>query len=572
MTDAIMGDVKVGDWQVDAFRSFMREQLQEIIRLEFRNDWKRNCGQMQGLQPGLDADGCFVVDPGQSDKAKSALVEAAVDDQASGADNEAVQAIPRPADLKLAKTKTTKDSQLHEHLNSTATSSLRAARRKRSMMLALEHSSMASTLYKRFSKVFDWYLELEPPERTSCVARFVQSGVFEGLCAIVIFLNAISMVYMTNHEISHIGDDPTSFMVGAELGFLAFYTLELILKMWVHGLYFFLNADWKWNIFDLLLVLFALFDTVISQTSQNAGLANMTFLRTLRILKISKILRVFRLIRLVKDLRTIMLSIVGSAVPLFWAIVMMAIIFYMFSVVIVQGNVVYLEETSQTLESLYDQDSELGSSFGSVEAGMLSLYKATTGGDDWSRFYKPLSETGAMNTWMYLFFVAFTQIALVNILTGIFVEKAMQLILDATDQDSLALEHRKHELKQAEELMVLCMNLDKNHSGTFDFAEFTESLQDPKFRAYMEVMGLDIKEVESFFGLVGGNGTTEIRIIDFVNCCMKLKGVASCLDVHTLFFETRALRRKHDKMYEEMSAKIGLLADVIESRATDLIL
>merc|ERR1712045_126720 len=170
-----------------------------------------------------------------------------------------------------------------------------------------------------------------------------------------------------------------------------------------------------------------------------SGENDLGFMRVLRVLKIAKILRVVRVLRLFSELRLMLNSIIGSFMNLFWSVAMLFFIFFIFSLVIVQGMANFLAAHGETLEA--DERSRLILLFGRVEVAMMNLFKSTTGGTDWEVFYDNVISRSAMSAVLYIFFIGFMQVALMNILTGIFVEKAMKLA--APDRDMLALEKRK---------------------------------------------------------------------------------------------------------------------------------
>ena len=66
--------------------------------------------------------------------------------------------------------------------------------------------------------------------------------------------------------------------------------------------------------------------------------------------------------------------------------------------------------------------------FGSVQKGMLSLYMATSGGNDWSYYYNMLAQTGEMTAALFIFYTAFNFFGTLNILTGLFVDKATMYV------------------------------------------------------------------------------------------------------------------------------------------------
>merc|ERR1712151_1214966 len=90
-------------------------------------------------------------------------------------------------------------------------------------------------------------------------------------------------------------------------------------------------------------------------------------------------------------------------------------------------------------------------------------YAAATGGQDWQTFYFTLVPTGELACIIFVLFIAFIQIALVNILTGIFVEKALKSAVPDTEVQ--AREHKRTLEKEKKELRDLCADLDKNFDG-----------------------------------------------------------------------------------------------------------
>merc|ERR1712228_437793 len=90
----------------------------------------------------------------------------------------------------------------------------------------------------------------------------------------------------------------------------------------------------------------------------------------------------------------------------------------------------------------------------------------------------------------YLGFVFFTQVALLNILTGIFVEHAMKLA--EPDREGIYAQQQKAHLKEVKELenIIDLMNLDT--PGYITYSEFLTEMQDPKskLRVYLGSLGV----------------------------------------------------------------------------------
>merc|ERR1719254_198644 len=120
---------------------------------------------------------------------------------------------------------------------------------------------------------------------------------------------------------------------------------------------------------------------------------------------------------------------------LVWSVVMMAVVFYMFSLFFVQNVAIYFKVNGE--------QSELMDMYGSVQMSMLTLYQACSGGDDWSLSFTVISMTGWSSSVVYFVFIAFSNIALLNIITGIFVDSAMQNL--APDEETQAKAHHEEE-------------------------------------------------------------------------------------------------------------------------------
>merc|ERR1719387_360400 len=143
---------------------------------------------------------------------------------------------------------------------------------------------------------------------------------------------------------------------------------------------------------------------------------------------------------------------------------MMLLIFFIFGTVFVQSVVSSLRDLQEGGEgaasALADPEVEsaLRNHFGSVQASMLSLVMASTGGVDWINHYELIGTTGVLSKIVYLCFITFTHLALLNIMAALFIENALKLA--EPDRELQALEHRKKQGKQVVELTKLCHEMD----------------------------------------------------------------------------------------------------------------
>merc|ERR1712176_875739 len=114
---------------------------------------------------------------------------------------------------------------------------------------------------------------------------------------------------------------------------------------------------------------------------------------------------------------------------------------------------------------------------------MLTLFMSATGGDDWAKFYDVVVKTGGLNTTVFIVFIAFFQIAVLNILTGIFVDNAVKFA--KPDNDASALQHRIQEILEVQQLREMCIAMDGEGRGTVAREEFSKQIAGGQLRPYL---------------------------------------------------------------------------------------
>merc|ERR1719272_1955322 len=103
----------------------------------------------------------------------------------------------------------------------------------------------------------------------------------------------------------------------------------------------------------------------------------------------------------------------GSFTFFVWCTMMLALFLSLFAIFFVQGAATLLEGGNV--------DDEMRESivayFGTVGSGMLSLFMAATGGNDWVEFYDVLVACGTLYALLFQFFIAFSVIAFFNVIS-----------------------------------------------------------------------------------------------------------------------------------------------------------
>jgi hypothetical protein len=386
---------------------------------------------------------------------------------------------------------------------------------------------------------YDKFGVVEAPPRSDPLSKFADGPVFLTMIYAVILLNCLFMVIAADEEI-HLAinrpdEAPSDFVVYGEQFFIVVYFLEFLIKFWRYRLYFFCDENWRFNWLDFALLVLGIYSSVFEGL-----LPNFTWMRMLRILKLAKALRIFRLISIVKPLRAILKSLMSTVDTLAWSCIMLGLILFLFALVLVIRVASFFQD-----ENPLEYDSRLierlGQNFGNIGVTMLHLFMCSTGGNDWSVYYEPLEPTGTINCSIFCFFIAFTQIALLNIILGIFVDDAMKNMM--AEKEERAQHHAEEQRQTARELRELCEELDMNGDNMLSMKEWRRAMEKDKFRNYLDMMDFRSSEVADFLDLICENAEDgKVDIETFVGSCMRFKGSASCFDMQIVLHAVDELK------------------------------
>jgi hypothetical protein len=318
-------------------------------------------------------------------------------------------------------------------------------------------------------------------------------------------------------------------------------------------LYFFINDQARWNNFEFALVVLSVGDLFMGVNGDAERSSNFTFLRSFRLLKV---LRLVRALRFLKELRLMLTSMVGCVSPLLWSTVMLAFLLCMFSIIFVNNVTDFLSSDRDDLDP--ESREAIQELFPSVQGGIITLLESVSGGADWADGYALLAEVGLLTGLLYVFFILFFMISVWNVVTSLFIEKAMSAA--QPDMSNLIYEQHLQDLTYAGELLAIVKQLDLDDSGTISYDEFLGLFQHDHYRAFFTSRGIEIKDAQRFFQILESiAGKDEVDIDSFVQGCMRMKGLASSLDVQTIRFECRILHTFMRKEFKHIRQELKSL-------------
>lgn len=409
---------------------------------------------------------------------------------------------------------------------------------------------------KKKTKLFSEAKLAEGEQDLTRLQRLTSGRHYEALSGILILVNAVYIGWQTQHLAEYyrdranngyryeLGDSPVVFLI-LQISFTVLFAIELLPRWIAHGFVdFFMTDERWWNILDVIVVANGIVEAVldimerITQNETDNILQNVSAMRLLRIVRAVRVVRVIRVMKFFRELRMMVYSILGSLKNLLWVVIILGVTFYLFGVTFTAAVINNMEGWSlQDWNAAANHN--LLESFGTVDRSALTLFMTMSGGNDWSVYYDVLTCLPIFYRWFFLGFITFTLFAIVNIVTGVFVEAAMQSNLK--DRDIIAEEELQSKRKYLESMQELFEEMDDDGQGTITMDEFEGKLKDERVIAFFDALKLDVSDARVVFQLIDTDKSGDITISEFLIGCYKLQGESRSLDMKIMQFSVAQL-------------------------------
>jgi len=244
------------------------------------------------------------------------------------------------------------------------------------------------------------------------VKQFVDKDSFQKFIITLIIFNSITIGLETSSAIMiSLGN----MLLLIDKIILAIFVIEILLKLYAYGFSFFKNG---WNIFDFSIVTIALLPA-------SGALA---ILRSLRIF------RSLRLIKNVPRLRFIVESLFHSLPSLVWIFVLLALVFYVFSVI---GTKLFGTDYPHW--------------FGNLGASMFSLFQIMTL-EGWAEISREIMEKYPLANIYFILFILLASYTTLNIFIAIVVntmaEVQQKVGMEGVEKMETIIQDENEELKK----------------------------------------------------------------------------------------------------------------------------
>lgn len=393
----------------------------------------------------------------------------------------------------------------------------------------------------------------------SLTERIVASKWFGYAMAFLILANSVLLGFQVQLMAVNTLQTPPEVFSHSQWAFTALFLAELLLRLRVDRWKFFTSAEAGWNCFDLVVVGLSIVEVLLDQIMNGTQSANnLTVLRVVRVVRIVRVIRAIRVLRFFRELRVMVYSILGSLLSLFWAMALLFVILFVAAVFFTQIA------TSYRADPASDERVSLGLArfFSTLFKAMFYLLQGVLGGINWGEIAEPLAELHWFYALLLSFFVCFSLLVLLNIVTGVFVEGAIakaQNDKEAKIQDQLEEEARK--VQQLEEVFG---EMDTAGSGYIVLEDFQRLMDDPRVLAYFRTMGLDISKAFHLFRLLDLDNSKSVSTSEFIMGCLRMQGGAKNVDVATLMYENKRMMMKWVIFMDFVEENFNNILDAIQ--------
>lgn len=406
--------------------------------------------------------------------------------------------------------------------------------------------------------------DLEDDQPT--LPKFIQSLKFEAIAALLLFSNMGFIGLQVEYKLVEGTEKAPASYQTVNAFYCLLFMCELALRAWASGLTgYFCKGDYAWAWFDLIVVLMQVMETTLLLVSigfegEGEDMVGFAFVgRIVRVARIARIIRIVRVMRFLRAFKVLITAIYGTMKSCAWALLLLSIIMYVFAVIFAQGVADHTMKSSNNDEVLIYY-------FGTMPRCIFTLFKSIIGGVDWEEVAKPLSDVGWVFVLLFVIYVAFVQLVVMNVVAGLFLQSAIeQAQQDEEHIIQLRLAEKQHFV---ERLQALFQELDSSQDGSITLNEFEAHLRDEHMQAFLQTFEIENADAWTLFKLLDTDGGGSVDYNEFVEGCIRLKGSAKSIQMAQMMYHHKWIMDKVCDVYELVKKQSGNPDDDMKRRAS----
>jgi len=356
----------------------------------------------------------------------------------------------------------------------------------------------------------------------------VKSTSFQLFTGLIIFGSTCNMVAAQYDVVQRAesGEEVDPIYKLLDIVFCACFTFELIARLVAERFSFFIHADNKSNVADIL---FVLLDLMAFDPTLNKAVGNVNLFRALRMLRI---FRLFRTLKFHNSLRLLISEVMRGVQGLVWLVMIFGIVLLFFSLLFMQATADVVGDSSESKAGV-----QLLGYFGTLEDAFTSLFQVSVGGANWQYVYADLLEVSRMYAFSFMMYTIFLLFVFLNAVTATFVESAFHT---AKFHEKERNDLEAHKMKMALTLA------DQDGDGTVTRDEFLKHLDSYEMKKTLDVLQLDRAEAVGIFELLDMNQSGVVQLDALTRGCERFtRPVRSVDSVAVLLASRRMVREFH---------------------------
>ena len=331
----------------------------------------------------------------------------------------------------------------------------------------------------------------------------------------------------------------------AEHSFNAIFAFELAIRLAVFRCDFFKKG---YNLLDGFIVLGTVGRSyIIAPLMAASGESNFSYARLIRLLMMFRAFRVIRVLELFHTLRVLIGTIASSFFCLFWSMIILFILQIVVALLLCQSVQDYILNDGSDFKTRQ----WVNQYYGSSSKALYTMFELTFSGC-WPNYARPLVEDVHVGySIIFVVYVTAVVFAVTRIITALFLKDTMRIAQQ--DAQMMVQEKMMEKVQARDTLKEIFLLADTSGDGYLTLGEFETLVARPKIAAWLDVLGLDVKDVHTLFHLLD-DGDGHIDAEEFVNGMMELKGYAREMDVIQIRHDTKRIMQRCDHIREECNS------------------
>mmetsp|Transcript_10675 Transcript_10675/g.24320 ORF Transcript_10675/g.24320 Transcript_10675/m.24320 type:complete len:621 (-) Transcript_10675:157-2019(-) len=412
-------------------------------------------------------------------------------------------------------------------------------------MSSMEISSPVPSVHH--TKGGHWSRHCAHPHRKQCpwLEKFVHSRLFETIVIINIVVNVCTIAVKADVRMRRPGDNdavPIELHL-VDLACTTLFVVELCLRLFAEGWFFFSmeRYDFRWNVVDTILAASAVVEGILSLSLESTGVVDLAPLRLFKLGRLLRVLPSIRFLRSLSEVRVLILSILHGLRSVLWSGLVLMFVVLLIAVSIME---ILLLTAVEGHSDRFKWDRSIDRSFGDIGAASYTVFKSIFGGLDWGDAADSLWDASHSSGLAFCVFIAFSQLLLLNVMTGIFVKSASDAAL--RDEETMMVFELDVRRRWVHQVVRVFEEADKEDAGSLSREEFTQAMSQLHIQLLLHKLGIETMahSPETLFELFDFDGNGRVEITEFAYALQHLHGHARSVEIAQLRIMLEAMMRR----------------------------